>query len=194
MDAALEFIWSRPFHEMTVNSLMTSTGVGRSTFYRYFSDLHAVMEALLDMLGGEISIVIQPWYTGVGDPVALLNETMTGLVRVCYHRGPFLRAISDAASTDTRFEKDWRRFLRGFDDLGRARITADQEQGLIPGFDPGPVCISLNRLNAAAMIEAFGQRPRGKPEPVRAALSRVWVSTLYGAEWVQQESSSLVRT
>ena len=76
MDAALEFIWSRPFHEMTVNSLMTSTGVGRSTFYRYFSDLHAVMKALLDMLGGEISVVVQPWYAGVGDPVALLNDTV----------------------------------------------------------------------------------------------------------------------
>ena len=194
LDAALEFVWSRPFHEMTVNSLMASTEVSRSAFYQYFNDLHAVMEALLDMLEGEISIVIQPWYTGVGDPVALLNETMTGLVRVCYHRGPFLRAISDAATTDTRFEKDWRRFLRGFDDLGRARIAADQEQGLIPGFDPGPICISLNRLNTSAMIEAFGQRPRSKPEPVRQALSRVWVSTLYGAEWVEQQSSNLVRT
>ena len=194
LDAALEFVWSRPFHEMTVNSLMTSTEVSRSAFYQYFSDLHVLMQALLDMLEGEISMVIQPWYKGVGDPVALLNETMTGLVRVCYHRGPFLRAISDAATTDTRFEKDWRRFLRRFDDLGCARIAADQEQGLIPGFDPGPVCISLNRLNAFAMIEAFGQRPRSKPEPVRQALSRVWVSTLYGAEWVEQESSNLVRT
>ena len=194
MDAALEFIWSRPFHEMTVNSLMTSTGVGRSTFYRYFSDLHAVMEALLDMLKGEISVAIQPWYMGVGDPVALLNETLAGLVSVCYQRGPFLRAISDAATTDTRFEKDWKQFLRGFDDLGRARIAADQEQGLIPGFDPRPVCISLNRLNASAMIEAFGQRPRGKSEPVRKALSRIWVSTLYGAEWVEPQSSNLIRT
>ena len=179
---------------MTVNSLMASTEVGRSAFYQYFNDLHAVMEALLDMLEIEISVVIQPWYTDVGDPVALLNETLTGLVSVCYHRGPFLRAISDAATTDTRFEKDWRRFLRGFDDLGLARIAADQEQGLIPGFDPGPVCISLNRLNASAMIEAFGQRPRSKPEPVRQALSRVWVSTLYGTEWVEQQSSNLVRT
>jgi len=194
LDAALEFVWSRPFHEMTVNSLMASTEVGRSAFYQYFNDLHVLMEALLDMLEGEISMVVQPWYTGVGDPVALLNETLTGLVRVCYHRGPFLRAISDAATTDTRFEKDWRQFLSGFDEIGRARIAADQEQGLIPGFDPGPVCISLNRLNSSAIIEAFGQRPRSKPEPVRQALSRVWVSTLYGAEWVEQQSSNLVRT
>ena len=193
MDAALEFIWSRPFHEMTVNSLMASTGVGRTTFYRYFSDLHAVMEALLDMLKGEITIAVQPWYMGVGDPVALLNETLTGLVRICYQRGPFLRAMSDAAATDKRFEKDWKKFLGGFDDLGHARVTADQEQGLSPDFDPRAVFVALNRLNAFTLIEAFGSRPRKKPEPIRVALSRIWISTLYGIERVDQESSDLVR-
>ena len=193
MDAALEFIWSRPFHEMTVNSLMTSTGVGRSTFYRYFRDLHEVMEALLDILEGEISEVVHPWFTGVGDPVALLNETVAGMVRVLYQRGPFLRAIADAAATDKRFEKDWNQFLCGFDDIGYALITADQKQGLTPDFDPRAVIVALNRLNAFTIIEAFGTRPRKNPEPVRVALTRIWISTLYGSEWVDKESSDLVR-
>lgn len=193
MDAALKFIWSRPFHEMTVNSLMTSTGVGRSTFYRYFSDLHAVMEALLDMLEGEITVAIQPWFMGVGDPVALLNETLTGLVRICYQRGPFLRAMSDAAATDKRFEKDWNQFIGGFDDLGHTRITADQKQGLSPDFDPSAVIVALNRLNVSTVIEAFGSRPRKKPEPIQVALSRIWTSTCYGPEWVDKKSSDLVR-
>ena len=148
---------------------------------------------LLDILAGEIFVVNQHWFLGVGDPVALLNETLTGLVRVCYQRGPFLRAISDAATSDKRFEKDWMRFLGGFDDLGCDLIAADQEQGLIREFDPRPVVTALNRLNAHMCIEAFGQRPRKKPEPIRKALSRIWVSTLYGVEWVDMESSDLVR-
>ena len=193
LDAALEFVWSRPFHEMTVSSLMASTGVGRSAFYPYFSDLHAVMAELLDMLAGEISDVVQPWFVGVGDPVALLDETVSGMVRICYQRGPFLRAISEAATTDKRFEKDWRQFLAGFDELGFALITRDQQQGLTPRFDPRPVIVALNRLNAHTLIEAFGRRPRNKPEPVRKALSRIWISTLYGAEWVDKASSTLVR-
>jgi len=193
LDAALEFMWSRQFHEMTVNKLMASTGVGRSTFYQYFSDLHSMMEALLHILEDEISAVVQPWYVGVGDPVALLNETVSGLVHVCYQRGPFLRAISDAAATDKRFEKDWRQFLGGFDELGVELITRDQEQGLIPKFDARPTIVALNRLNVHTIIEAFGQRPRSKPEPVREALSRIWISTLYGAQWVEQGSSNLAR-
>jgi AcrR family transcriptional regulator len=194
LNAALDFIWSRPFREMTVNSLMASTGVSRSAFYQYFNDRHELMETLLDMLKDAVGDAVKPWLAGVGDPVALLGESLTGLVRVCYQRGPFLRAISDAAATDKRLEKAWMQFSGGFDDVVCARIENDQEQGLVPVFDARAVAIALNRLDAYALIEAFGRRPRSQSEPVREALVRIWVSTLYGKEWVGKESSKLVRT
>ena len=193
LDAASDFIWLHPFHEMTVNSLMTSTGLSRSAFYRHFADLHAVMKELLEILEGEIAEVVHPWFTGVGDPVALLYETMKEFIDVCYKRGPFLQAISDAAATDKRFEEDWSQFLSGFDDLGNALIVADQKQGLIPNFDPRPVMLALNRMNAHTIIEAFGRRPRKKPEPVLEGLSRVWISTLYGVQWCEEKTSNLIR-
>ena len=83
---------------MTVKSLMIQTGTGRSTFYRYFRDLHEVMEAMLETLQGEILIAAEAWLVGVGDPVALMHESLDGLVRVGYQRGPFIRAMSDAAT------------------------------------------------------------------------------------------------
>ena len=62
LNAALDFIWSHPFRDMTVNSLMAPTGVGRSAFYQYFKDLHEVMETLLDMLQDEIFAAVSgPW-------------------------------------------------------------------------------------------------------------------------------------
>jgi len=194
LNASLDFVWSQPFRDLTVGSLMASTDVSRSTFYQYFKDLHEVMQTLLDILQGEIFDVAQPWLAGVGDPVALLQETLAGLVTVCHERGPFLRAVTDAATTDERFEKDWRRFLEGFDDAATARIEADQAQDLITDFDARPVAIALTRLDAYALIQAFGQHPRSRPEPVREALSRIWISTLYGTEWIEKESSDLVRT
>ena len=75
LNAALEFIWSRPFREMTVNSLMASTDLTRSAFYQYFDDIHKMMETLLQMLAEEIFSSSNRWLDGVGDPVALLNET-----------------------------------------------------------------------------------------------------------------------
>ena len=193
LNAALDLIWSHPFRDMTVSSLMASTGVSRSAFYQYFNDLHELMETLLDMLQQEIFDVAKPWLEGVGDPVTLLRETVAGLVHVCYQRGPFLRAITDAAVTDPHLENAWLQFLAGFDDAATARIEADQKQALIPDFEARPVAFALNRLNAYTLLQAFGQHPRKQPEPVREALARVWISTLYGSEWFGNESSDLVR-
>ena len=40
LNAGLDFLWSQRFRDMSVGSLMAATGVSRSAFYRYFSDLH----------------------------------------------------------------------------------------------------------------------------------------------------------
>ena len=194
LNSALDFIWSHPFRDMKVSVLMASTGVSRSAFYQYFNDLHEVMENLLAMLQDEIFEAAGPWVAGVGDPVVLVNESLEGMVRVCYQQGPLVRAVADAATTDERFEKDLKQFLGQFDDAACARIEADQKQGLIPDFDARPVAVALNRLDAYTIIEAFGQRPRSKPKPIQVALSRVWVSTLYGSEWLGKDSSTLIRT
>ena len=194
LNSALDFIWSHPFRDMKVSLLMASTGVSRSAFYQYFNDLHEVMEILLDTVREEIQSATGAWFTGVGDPVVLLNESLDGLVDVCYHRGPILRAIADAAPTDKRLEKDWAQFFAEFNDAVSTRIEADQEQGLIPDFTARPVAIALNHLDAYTLIDAFGRRPRSKQEPVREALARIWISTLYGSEWLDKESSNLVRT
>jgi len=182
LDAALDFLWTRPFRDLTVGELMAMANASRPAFYQYFSDLHNLMEALLDDLRDEIMIVAQPWFEGEGDPVPLLQETMSGLVRVCYRRGPILRAVADAATADARLEKDWRDFLNTFDDAVAARIEQDQAAGLVPPLAARPLAVALNRMDAALLIDQFGQRPRGNPDAVRESLTRIWISTLYGED------------
>ena len=193
LNAALEFIWSHPFRELSVNSLMASTDLSRAAFYQYFEDIHKLMETLLHMLADEIFASANIWIEGVGDPVALLNEAFEGLTRSCYQHGPFLRAVSDASTTDERFETSWKQFLGAFDDAGNARIKADQAQGLIATFDSRPVIFALNRVNASTFIDAFGQHPRQQPKPIQKALARIWISTLYGAQYVEKGASNLIR-
>jgi AcrR family transcriptional regulator len=193
LNAASDFIWSRPFREMTVNELMAATSVSRSAFYQYFNDLHDVMESLLKKLQEETLNVDEPWLLGVGNPVELMRETLSGLVDYFYERGPFLRAFADAAATDARIEKAWLGFLSSFDDAGIAAIEADQKQGLVPAFDAYPVMFALNRLNAYTLIHAFGQHPRKPKEPVLEALERTWISTIYGSEFLGENSTALVR-
>ena len=194
LNAALDFVWSRPFRDMTITSLMASTDVGRSAFYKHFTDLHEVMETLLEILQGEIFDATEPWFAGVGDPAALLQEALAGLVRVCYERGPILRAVNDAATSDERFERAWNQFMERFDNAVAERIEADRAQGLIADFDARPVAIALNRLDAYTLIHEFGQHPRSEPQPVLEALARIWVSTLYRAGRLGKKSSTRVRT
>jgi len=179
LDAAFNFLWSHPFREMTVNGLMSATGLSRPAFYQYFRDLYELMDTLLDGLRDEILEGARPWFQGSGDPVELLEESLAALVRVCYRRGPLLRAVSDAATTDARLEKSWQAFLDGFDTAVSERIAADQQLGLITAFDPLPVARAFNRMDAYLFIDAFGERPRKRPEPVLAAIRHIWIGVLY---------------
>jgi len=182
LDAALEFLWSNPFREMTVSSIMEPTELSRSAFYRHFHDLHLVMESLLLDLEQEILRVAELWLTQTGPPLDLLRESLSGLVRVCYERGPILRAIVDSAPTDQRLDRIWNEFLERFDVAVASRIEEDQRQGLAGELDARHVAIALNRLDVAMLVTAFGQRPRQPPEPVLDVLFRIWSSTLYGSD------------
>jgi AcrR family transcriptional regulator len=178
---------------MTVNSLMATTSISRSAFYRYFDDIHGLMQALLTRLESEILEGASPWLSENGDPVALLYESLAAEVRICYRHGPFIKAISDAAGTNAQLEDEWNWFLDRFDDAASGRIVADQELGLIEAFDPRPVATALNRVDAAMYIRAFGHRPRSQPAPVLDVVARVWVSTLYGHQWTRNWTSTLYR-
>jgi AcrR family transcriptional regulator len=193
LDAAFEFLWSRPFRDMTVDSLMATTSLSRSAFYRYFEDIHGLMRALMERLGSEILEGASSWLSDDGDPVALLHESLAAEVRICYRYGPFLKAVSDAAGTNAKLEQEWNLFLDRFDDPVVERIAADQELGLIEPFDPQTVATALNRVDASLYIRAFGQRPRSQPAPVLDAIVRVWISTLYGRQWAMSRTSTLNR-
>src|SRR5210317_819202 len=193
LDAAFEYLWSRPFRDMTVNSLMATTSISRSAFYRYFDDIHELMQALLTRLESEILEGASPWLSENGDPVALLYESLAAEVRICYRHGPFIKSISDAAGTNAQLEDEWNWFLDRLDEATSERIVADQELGLIEAFDPRPVATALNRVDAAMFIRAFGHRPRSRPEPIQDAITRVWISTLYGQQWATRRTSTLNR-
>ena len=182
LDASLKFLWTHPFRDLTVGELMSLAGISRSAFYHYFQDLHELMEALLQAFEEEVFDVTAPWFSGEGDPISLLMESLENMVQVCYQRGPILRAVSDAAPMDERLEKAWTRFVKDFDDAVTIRIEQQQAAGLIKPFDARPVAMALNRMDAYLIIHHFGRRPRGNRESALDAILRVWISTLYGEQ------------
>ncbi|TWT68723.1 TetR/AcrR family transcriptional regulator [Crateriforma conspicua] len=179
LEAAVEFLWTHRFRDLTIAKLMNNTSAGRSAFYQYFGDLYELAETLLRGLEADIFGVARPWLEGDGDPVVLLETSLSGLVDVTYDRGPILKAVSDASRSDDRLEKEWNRFLAHFDDAVTERIEQHQRDGLIVPFEARPIAMALNRMDASLLIQAFGSRPRSQPEPIRKAIIRIWQSTLY---------------
>ena len=183
-EAAVEFLWVRPFREMKVADLTTIAGCSRSAFYQYFGDLHTLMDTLLTSLSEDLFVAATPWFEPTGEPAASLQQSMSALVRVCHQRGPILRAVVDASTTDERLERSWLEFIGKFDDAVTANIEQHQARGLIAAFDARPVAVALNQLDVAMLIKAFGSHPRSNPDTVCDALVRIWVSTLYGRDQV----------
>ena len=179
LDAALRFLWNHPFRELSVARLMAGTNVGRSTFYQYFNDIHELMESLLLDLQEDIMTRAGPWFGSTGEIADLLRRSLEGLVHVGYEKGPILKAVADAAPNDERLERAWQSFLGHFDKAVADRIKADQRQGLIVALDPDVIAMAFNRLDAYALIHAFGEHPRKDSDQLLEALFRIWMSTLY---------------
>ena len=178
LDAALGFLWTEPFRDLTVAELMVRRQpVG---FLPYFGDLHDLMKTLLDGLRQDIMEAAAPWLQCEGEPIARLERTLQQLVAVCQSQGPILRAVADAASSDEQLEMAWRQFLDAFDDAVAGQIENDQSRGLIAAFPARPIAVALNRMDAALLIERFGRHPLGDPDEVAQSLTQIWTSTLYG--------------
>ena len=182
LDAALDYLWTKPYRSLTVNELMSMAGSSRSAFYRYFDDLPTMMEHLLNEFKEKIMAATGAWLNGEGDPIPLLVESLENMVEVSYQYGPILRAVLDASPMNDRLEKAWTSFAKGFDDAVTHQIEHQQKAGLIKPFDARPVATALNRMNSEMVSHHFGHSPRGSQTDVRDAIIRVWVATLYGDE------------
>ena len=194
IDTAVGFMWQHPIREMTVSKLMKETPFARSVFYVYFHDIPALCKVLLDDIQNRIMAESLSWFESLGDPVALLYESLAGLVEVMFEGGPLIKAIEQSARTDEKFEQIWDANLHFFDHMVAERISRDQALGLImPGVDPEMMAIALNRMDAGLGVHAFGAHPRGNKQRVLDIEFRIWTSLLYGAEYVAARASSLER-
>lgn len=182
LDAALDYLWTHPYRKLTVNELMSRAGTSRSAFYRYYEDLPAMMEHLLNEYKDKIMAATTAWLKGEGDPISMLKDSLGNMVEVSYQYGPILRAVLDAAPMNERLEKAWTSFAKGFDDAVTQQIEHQQKAGLIKPFDARPVATALNRMDSEMVSHHFGHSPRGSQTDVRDAIIRIWVATLYGDE------------
>jgi TetR/AcrR family transcriptional regulator, ethionamide resistance regulator len=180
LEAAERFLRERPFHELTVDEVMSRTGLSRPSFYQYFRDRNELVIRLVDRLSAEIWPMSNRWFEGTGDSADDLRRAYAGVTSVWAQHGPVLRAIADASTHDPLVEDAYRALTRRFVAGTTERIRSEAAAGRIRGLDPETTAEALIAMSERYLNQKLGRLPQAEPQAVADTLTRIWLRTLYG--------------
>jgi TetR/AcrR family transcriptional regulator, ethionamide resistance regulator len=177
--AAAASLRSRPYRELSVEAVMTGTGLTRTAFYRHFDDIPDVVLRLLAEVLEDLYRVGGQWAAAAGQAFpAPARVGLRGVVDFFSHHGPLLRAIAEAAATDERIEEGYQGLREAFIALTTQTLERLGADGQLEVPDHQAMARALNLLNESYLLEEFGREPFGDPELVLATLETVWLRVL----------------
>ena len=180
LDAAEDLLRGGRFSALTVDELMSRTGLSRASFYVYFRDRHHLIMRLTDRIGGELFAMSDRWLRGSGDPLEDARAAVEGVAAVYAEHGPVLRAIADAATHDPQVERIYHELVERFVVATARRIREDIASGRIEPLDPGETAKALVWMNERYLTEKLGRLPQEPVDRVVETLWSIWVRALYG--------------
>lgn len=172
------------FNALTVDEVMSRTGMTRSSFYHYFSGLDDLALGLLEQFEHDVRAAVDPWllgHEGDADPIQATVTHLTAMFEALeLHRTP-AHAVAQATGGHPKVYREWQtrvldhfiaitaRFIRRQVELGRSRVA-----------DPDPLARALILMNHAVANDNLA-----RPDPVDAAatarvLADVWNAAIYG--------------
>jgi TetR/AcrR family transcriptional regulator, ethionamide resistance regulator len=179
VDAAAAFLRERPFREMTVEAVMSRTGLKRPAFYAHFRDRHDLVLRVVDELSQQLAAMVDRWLES-DDLIGDARSAFEGLAEVYREHGALLRAISDAASSDEKIEAAYGRMVQGFIEATTKRFADDQAAGLIDAdIDIAETARALVWMDERYLTQAFSQDPEPDVQQVVDVLYHIWYSALY---------------
>jgi AcrR family transcriptional regulator len=176
LESAELFLRERPLRELTIDEVMTGTGLSRPAFYVYFRDRHDLVLRLIGVIGAELFEMADKWLKG-GD----LRAGVEGVVAVYAKHGPVLRAISDAAVDDPDVERAYHGLVQRFIDATADHIRLEQRTGRAEGMTAVRTAAALVWMNERylSMCLGGGNNRQLKPREVADTLHQIWTRTLY---------------
>ena len=179
LDAAGAFLVDHEFRDLSVEALMTATGMGRSTFYHYFPDRAAVVLRMLDEAQAELLVGAVAWLEDRSpDARAELRSAIEDSARAWLRHWRLLRAVQQGAGQDDRVEQRFQAMLDEWSTAIAARLRAEQDRGLVIP-DPDELAWALVQMNVNVFATRLGRDPAVTPAAVADVLWHVWVAALY---------------
>lgn len=180
LEAAERLLRERPFHDLTVDDLMTAAGQSRTTFYRYFSDRQELLIRLLSDLAGQLYEMGGAWLEGGDNPRAESLQSFELLTRVYEQHGPLLRAIAEAAYHDREIEDAYARLVQLFIDATVTRLERDQAVGRVVLPHLREMATALIWMSERYLTIRFGQPgERADHDTAVAVLHNIWMRAIY---------------
>jgi AcrR family transcriptional regulator len=179
LDAAEDLLREDRFSALTVDDLMSRTGLSRASFYVYFRDRHHLIMRLTERIGAELFEMSDRWLRGSGDPREDARAAVEGVASVYQEHGPVLRAIADASSHDPEVESIYRNLVERFVDATARHIEDEIAAGRIRSLDPRETAKALVWMNERYLTETLGRKAPTPIEVVIETLWTVWMRTLY---------------
>lgn len=175
-----------PFSALTVDIVMSRTGMTRSLFYHYFDGLQQVAVALLAGVEQGIRDAVDAWLTGeLGEPdhrAATENHLTDMFRRMDAHRA-VMRAASDAATGNPEVYEDWqRRVVGSYVELTAEFIRREVAAGRSRVSDPDQVGYALIMMNNGVASDNARREDPQRPETIGRTLAGIWNATIYGPQ------------
>jgi AcrR family transcriptional regulator len=182
LEVTAQLLRDRRFSDLCVDDITSRAGLARTAFYRYFSDLHAVLARLLRDISDDLLAVSERWLASDDDPKSTLRAALRGIAEVYVQHGPLLRALADAASQDDDIDAVYQGLVQGFVVAVAERIRRDEAQGRTEGLDPDETARALVWMIERYLVEIYGRGEADQHdlERVVGTLDAVWVRALYG--------------
>ncbi len=193
LDAVEELLADRAFRELTVEDVMATAGMARTTFYRYFPDLEAILLLGIESIAEEVRAASNLWLETSGDPDAALEESGIGLIEAYRRHGRLLLAFNDAAATAPQVEEAWRDSIDGFIDRAAKRITNLNRSGRTDVAHPRQTARALVLMTERYLLETFGRQTNVSTDVAVDTLLGIWRGALFGRHAQLSEPTAQTR-
>jgi TetR/AcrR family transcriptional regulator, ethionamide resistance regulator len=176
MAAAERLLREGPYRELSVDLVMSQTGLTRTAFYRHFNDIPDLVLRLLEDVGRELYAVSERWRgAAIENPGGTAHENLAGIVDFFVEHGQLVRAVADAAATDEQIERGYRAMQQMFTEIAKQGLDELVAGGQLEVPDTQAMAQALNLMNEHFLLEQFGRQPFGDRDLALATLETVWL-------------------
>jgi AcrR family transcriptional regulator len=161
-----------------VEDVVNRAGVGHGTFYAYFPNKQAALEALVREHAGTLEeLAMKPWRAG--DVRASLAEVLAGLADLYQRDADMLLLWTDAAANDPELAAILDEVRHQFVERIARNVERAAKQGLARPVDPFTAATALAAMGERTLfLLATRKEPLDRDQTVEV-LADLWYHALY---------------